>query len=41
MYQDKLETVDWSKIKNKKLEIRVWKKGDFFQPLGMKWYSEN
>ena len=36
MYQDKLETVDWSKIKNKKLEIRVWKKGDFFQPLGMK-----
>ena len=36
MYQDKFETVDWSKIKNKKLEIRVWKKGDFFQPLGMK-----
>ena len=35
MYQDKIETVDWSKIKNKKLEIRVWENGDSFQPLGM------
>ena len=33
--QDKLEIIDWSKIKNKKLEIRTWKKGDYFQPLGM------
>ena len=30
------ELVDWSKFKNKKLQIRIWNKGDFFQPLGMK-----
>ena len=30
------ELVDWSIFKNKKLQIRIWKKGDVFQPLGMK-----
>ena len=30
------EIIDWSKLKNKNLEIRVWKTGDVFQPLGMK-----
>ena len=30
------ELVDWSIFKNKKLRIRIWKKGDVFQPLGMK-----
>ena len=30
------ELVDWSKFKNKKLKIRIWNKGDVFQPLGMK-----
>ena len=35
-FHNKYEIIDWSKIKNKKLEIRTWKKGDAFQPLGMK-----
>ena len=30
------ELVDWSKFKNKKLQIRIWNQGDVFQPLGMK-----
>ena len=30
------EIIDWSKLKNKNLKIRVWKTGDIFQPLGMK-----
>lgn len=30
------EIIDWAKFKDKMLEIRVWKKGDVFQPLGMK-----
>ncbi len=30
------ELVDWSKLKNKKLKIRIWDSGDIFQPLGMK-----
>jgi len=30
------ELVDWSVFKNKKLQIRLWEKGDVFQPLGMK-----
>ena len=29
------ELVDWSKFKNKKLQIRIWNQGDVFQPLGM------
>lgn len=29
------ELVDWSKFKNKKLQIRIWNQGDIFQPLGM------
>ena len=35
LFQGK-EIIDWSKLKNKNLEIRVWKTGDVFQPLGMK-----
>jgi len=31
-----IESVDWSKLKNRKLEIRIWKNGDTFIPLGMK-----
>ena len=30
-----LESIDWSKLKDKKLEIRLWEEGDIFQPLGM------
>ena len=30
------ELVDWSKFKDKKLQIRIWNQGDIFQPLGMK-----
>jgi tRNA(Ile)-lysidine synthase len=29
------EWVDWSLLKNQKLEIRSWTDGDSFQPLGM------
>ena len=29
------EIIDWSKLKNKNLQIRFWKTGDVFQPLGM------
>ena len=31
-----IEAIDWSILKNKKLQIRIWEKGDVFQPLGMK-----
>ena len=31
-----IESVDWSVLKNKTLQIRIWQSGDFFQPLGMK-----
>ena len=34
------ESVDWSKLKNKKLELRVWKEGDSFQPLGMRGHQK-
>ena len=34
------ESVDWSKLKNKKLKLRTWKKGDSFQPLGMKGHQK-
>ena len=30
-----IETINWSILKNRKLEIRTWKKGDSFQPLGL------
>ena len=30
-----VEYIDQSKIKNKKLQLRVWRKGDTFRPLGM------
>tara|TARA_Y100000591_G_scaffold238447_1_gene209137 strand:+ start:392 stop:1801 length:1410 start_codon:yes stop_codon:yes gene_type:complete len=30
-----VEYIDQRKIKNKKLQLRVWKKGDSFRPLGM------
>ena len=30
-----VEYVDQHKIKNKKLQLRVWRKGDAFRPLGM------
>ena len=30
-----VEYIDQSKIKNKKLHLRVWKEGDTFKPLGM------
>jgi tRNA(Ile)-lysidine synthase len=34
-FEGSYEVIDWSKIKKKKLKIRLWKHGDFFQPLGM------
>ena len=30
-----VEYIDYCKIKNKKLQLRVWKEGDVFRPLGM------
>ena len=30
-----LEVIDWSKIENKDIHIRLWEKGDSFIPLGM------
>jgi len=30
------EVVDWEKLIDRNLEIRCWKEGDVFQPLGMK-----
>jgi tRNA(Ile)-lysidine synthase len=35
-----LEQMDWSVLKNLKLEIRTWKDGDSFQPLGMKGHQK-
>ena len=29
------EIVDWSKLKNKRISIRNWKRGDAFIPLGL------
>ena len=30
------EFLDWGRLVNQKLQIRLWEKGDIFQPLGMK-----
>ena len=34
------EIVDWSKLKNKSISIRSWKKGDAFRPLGLTKYQK-
>ena len=34
------EIVDWEKLRDTKLEIRSWKEGDVFQPLGMKGHQK-
>ena len=34
------EIVDWEKLKNKTLKLRLWKQGDAFQPLGMKGHQK-
>ena len=34
------EIVDWEKLKNTTLKLRLWKKGDVFQPLGMKGHQK-
>ena len=34
------EVVDWGKLRDTKLEIRSWKEGDVFQPLGMKGHQK-
>jgi len=44
--QDKFDTVqnqeqvDWTLLKDQRLEIRVWAEGDFFQPLGMEGHQK-
>ena len=40
MLFDSGEIVDWSKLKNKKISIRNWKKGDAFRPLGLTKYQK-
>ena len=37
---DNNEQIDWSKLKNTKLEIREWQNGDTFQPLGMEGHQK-
>lgn len=37
---DDSEQLDWSKLAGSKLEIRHWKAGDTFQPLGMKGHQK-
>ena len=34
------EIVDWSKLKNKRISIRNWKRGDAFRPLGLTKYQK-
>ena len=34
------EVVDWEKLRDTKLEIRSWKEGDVFQPLGMEGHQK-
>ena len=35
-----LEVIDWSKVKNKEIELRLWEKGDTFIPLGMQGHQK-
>ena len=39
-YNKNCEIVDWEKLKNKTLKLRLWKHGDTFQPLGMKGHQK-
>ena len=39
-YNKNCETVDWEKLKNTTLKLRLWKQGDVFQPLGMKGHQK-
>ena len=39
-YNNNYEIVDWEKLKNTTLKLRLWKKGDVFQPLGMKGHQK-
>ena len=39
-YNKNFEIVDWEKLKNKTLKLRLWKQGDTFQPLGMKGHQK-
>ena len=39
-YNKNCEIVDWGKLKNKTLKLRLWKQGDAFQPLGMKGHQK-
>jgi len=39
-YNKNYEIVDWQKLKNKTLKLRLWKQGDTFQPLGMKGHQK-
>ena len=34
------EQVDWTLLKDRRLEIRAWTDGDFFQPLGMEGHQK-
>tara|TARA_B100000579_G_scaffold102140_1_gene81311 strand:- start:1292 stop:1954 length:663 start_codon:yes stop_codon:yes gene_type:complete len=39
-YNKNREIVDWEKLKNTTLKLRLWKQGDTFQPLGMKGHQK-
>ena len=39
-YNKNCEIVDWGKLKNTTLKLRLWKQGDTFQPLGMKGHQK-
>ena len=39
-YNKNCEIVDWEKLQNKTLKLRLWKQGDTFQPLGMKGHQK-
>ena len=34
------EFLDWDRLVNQKIQIRLWEKGDIFQPLGMKGHQK-